>query len=176
VAGQNIELVDLGNGRWRISASGGGSGSGGGNGDFDGVTMLGDLDDVTLDDAAEGDLLQRDADGVWQRVSPGVIDVEGTAAGQILVWTLIDTDPDVYGWTAPEVGTLADKDVLEWNATGQKFVKLTPTEVTMITQVRYNMTDKRLERKTRTIKVLAAGAEDENWTMLTGGQAVELPE
>jgi hypothetical protein len=105
-----------------------------------------------------------------------VIDVEGTAAGQILVWTLIDTDPDVWAWTAPEVGTLADKDVLEWNATGKKFVKLTPTEVTMITQVQYNTTDKRLERKTRTIKVLAAGAEDENWTMLTGGQAVELPE
>ena len=46
------------------------------------------------------------------------------------------------------------------------------TQISVITDVRYDATSKQLQKKTRTAKVIAPGAES-GWTLITGGQAEE---
>jgi hypothetical protein len=89
---------------------------------------------------------------------------DGTATGQILHW-----NNTTGAWTVSTVGTLADGDMLKWD--GTKWVKITPTEVTVLTAHQYSTSSHKLQVKSRTIKAIEPGSES-SWTDVTGGDAV----
>ncbi len=135
---------------------------------------LPELPDGTNDD----DVLLWDTDsGEWQ---PGAMPIsmpEGDAEGQILFW-----DNTEKTWIKSTVGALANGDALKWD--GSKWVKTNFIEepsgtfgdllrlgdtgwelVSPTSLVRYDAGTKQLQ-----VKV------GDTWTMITGGQAVPLPE
>ena len=70
-----------------------------------------------------------------------------------------------------DVDSAADGDILSWDATGKKWIKLTPVAVTVVTAVQYDISTHQDQIKTRSITALVAGAESA-WTLPTGGQLV----
>ena len=88
---------------------------------------------------------------------------DGTAAGQLLKWNATTS-----AWEVSEVGTLASGDILKWD--GSKWLKLTPTQITVVTDVQFDTTNHVIQKKTRTADVIAAGTES-SWTTITGGAA-----
>ncbi len=93
----------------------------------------------------------------------GGISLTGTAAGQIIYWS-------GSAWAVATVGTVASGDLLQWD--GSKWVKVTPTQVTYVTDVQVDATGKTIQKKTRTGYLVAPGTES-GWTTITGGTMVQ---
>jgi hypothetical protein len=122
---------------------------------------------------AEGDTIEWDSgDKKWVKKTPSPPSdplPDGSAEGQILHW-----DDTNKAWKVSVVGALSDGDYLKWDGANKKWIKtasptVSTTEITVVTDTRYDTSTKQLQKKTRTAKVVDPGAESA-WTQITDGQ------
>lgn len=166
--GTYISVVSLGNGKVRISctiapsapAYGNGGGSGG-----DSYDLLSKLLDVEIDEPADGDaVVYDDTDGKWKNApqSGGGLP-DGNALGQIAHW-----DTVTGAWVVSVVGALSEGDMLKWDATNKKFVKVSMTAVDVVVDNQIETTGKLIQHKKQTIYVPSAGAAGSFATITNG--------
>jgi len=134
----------------------------------------------------------------WQ--DSGGIDLTGANLGDIIAWKQTTTEwlvhamsglatGDFIRWNAstgkwvkltPVLNSLSDVnftspsdgDLLEYDSGTSKWIKRTPTTITVVTDVKYDNSTHRLEKKTRaSVKIISTAAES-GWTMITNGQFV----
>ena len=115
------------------------------------------------DEDAPGNNKAYGTDGTGERGwRPGLPD--GANTGDLLYW-----DHSTEEWKVLSVSGLSSGDVLKWNGSG--WVKVTPVEVTVLSDIIYDNTSHQLQKSYRTAKVLEAGTETED-EMISGGQFV----
>jgi hypothetical protein len=71
--------------------------------------------------------------------------------------------------TIPVISGISSGDVVKWD--GSKFIKLTPTTQTVVSDVQYDSTNHVVQKKTVSCTIIDKGSES-SWTTITGGQAV----
>jgi hypothetical protein len=85
-----------------------------------------------------------------------------SANGQLMVW-------NGSAWAVVSVAGIASGDLLQWN--GSAWVKVTPVSVTVVTDYQYDVSSHYLQKKTRSVTVIASGSESA-WTNVTNGDTV----
>jgi hypothetical protein len=61
--------------------------------------------------------------------------------------------------------------MLKWDATNAKWVKVTPTTQTVVSDMQYDSTNHVVQKKTISLTIVAKGSES-SWTTITGGTLV----
>jgi hypothetical protein len=116
--------------------------------------------------AAIGDILRwDDTTSAWVNSPVGT-----PAEGNLLRW-----DNTGKKWikiaadTIPVISGISSGDIVKWD--GSKFIKLTPTTQTVVTDVQYDNINHVVQKKTISCTIIEKGSES-SWTTITGGQAV----
>jgi hypothetical protein len=111
-------------------------------------------------------VLEKQGDGTYKAKLAQVLCSDIYNAGDAMAGAVAALD-DIGDVT---ITTAASGDLLKWN--GSAWVNIAPTQVTYVTAVQVDATNKLMQIKTRTGYLVSPGSESA-WTTITGGEMVQ---